>query len=145
MNMTLHHQSTHYPTTTQELKSRSGDLRIIETKFIEVETSPGNSIIVAVVYRPNTHPTLTSTAQLEQFLVSFENILMELDRLNKTCYLLTDSNIDLLKVDTHARTKQFLDSMYDYKFLQIITKVTRCVNGSVSLIDHIITNSNNYL
>ena len=66
---------------------------------------------------------------------------MELDRTKKTCYLLTDSNIDLLKVDTHSRTKEFVDSLFDYKFLEIITKVTRSINGSVSLIDHIITNS----
>ena len=41
--------------------------QIIETQFIEVETSPGHTIIVASIYRPNTHSTLTSTAQLEQF------------------------------------------------------------------------------
>ena len=108
-----------------------------------MELRPGHSIVVAAIYRPNTHHSLTETQQLDQFLEVFSNILTELASLNKTCYLLTDSNLDLLKVNTHARTQTYIDTIFENKFLQIITKVTRSFRGSVSLIDHIITNSNN--
>ena len=116
--------------------------RVIETQFIEVELRPGHSIVIASIYRPNTHPTFTETEQLDQFLEIFSNILAELASLNKTCYLLTDSNLDLLKVNSHNRTQTYIDNIFEQKFLQVITKVTRSFRGSVSLIDHIITNSN---
>ena len=116
--------------------------RVIETQFIEVELRPGHSIIIASIYRPNTHATLTDTEQLDEFLETFSNILSELNALNKTCYILTDSNIDLLKCNSHNRTQTYLNSIFDQKFLQIISKVTRSFHGSASLIDHIITNCN---
>ena len=55
--------------------------RVIETQFVEIETRPGNWITVASIYRPNTHPTLTSSEQLDQFLETFENILNLLSNL----------------------------------------------------------------
>ena len=55
-------------------------------------------------------------------------------------YLMGDFNIDLIKVDTHNQTKDFVHSLYTNAFYPTISKPTRVTEHSATLLDTIITN-----
>ena len=57
-------------------------------------------------------------------------------------YLLGDFNIDLLKDETHRPTSDFLDLIYSYHLVPTILKPTHITETSATIIDNIITNSN---
>ena len=54
-------------------------------------------------------------------------------------------NIDLLKHHAHQQTGQYVDMLYSYDLLPIITKPTRITSHTATLIDHIYTNTINGL
>ena len=53
-----------------------------------------------------------------------------------------DFNINLLNVDTHVDTSEFLEMMYSFSYLPLITKPTRVTKSSATLIDNIFSNFN---
>ena len=55
-------------------------------------------------------------------------------------YLMGDFNINLLNVDKHIPSSQFLETMYSYGYCPIINKPTRIQGYAATLIDHIYTN-----
>ena len=55
--------------------------------------------------------------------------------------LLGDFNIDLLKFSIHGDTANYLDSILNYSLLPLITLPTRIIHNSATLIDNIITTS----
>ena len=55
----------------------------------------------------------------------------------KTGYLMGDFNIDLLKVNLHAKTNEFVNDVISQGFLPKITRPTRITPHSATLIDHI--------
>ena len=59
---------------------------------------------------------------------------------NKTIYLCGDFNVDLLK-QAHVYTDLFLETLYSYGMLPIITKPTRITSTTATLIDNIFTNN----
>ena len=61
---------------------------------------------------------------------------------NKVAYLMGDFNIDLLKVNIHAKTKEFVNDVISQGFLPKITRPTRITPRSATLIDHIYSNDN---
>ena len=72
--------------------------------------------------------------------------LMKGLNLNKyDAYILGDMNIDLLKHHMHQQTGQYLDMLYSYDLLPVITKPTRITSQTATLIDHIYTNTTNSL
>lgn len=114
--------------------------RIIETITVELELENKHKINISSIYRPNTHPELTSTQQLNQFTDLFADLMAELSSTNKDSFIMGDLNIDILKVKTHEKTSNFIENCLANGFLQIITKPTRVSNGSATLIDHLYTN-----
>ena len=56
---------------------------------------------------------------------------------NKVSYLMGDLNIDLLKVNIHAKTNEFVNDVISQGFLPKITRPTRITPQSAKLIDHI--------
>ena len=56
---------------------------------------------------------------------------------NKTLYFLGDYNVDLLNIDKHQDSQDFIDLMYSNSFLPAITKPTRVTAKSATLIDNI--------
>ena len=48
-----------------------------------------------------------------------------------------DFNIDLLKVNIHAKTNEFVNDVISHGFLPKITRPTRITPHSATLIDHI--------
>ena len=52
-----------------------------------------------------------------------------------------DFNIDLIKVDTHNQTKDFVHSLYTNAFYPTSSKPTRVTEHSATLLDNIIPSS----
>ena len=91
------------------------------------------------VYRPSgNHPSLTNNDLFVSFMESFSNLLGSVS--NKDCYILTDSNINLLSLSNSSNSFDFLDLLLSNGFLNLITKATRFSKNSFSLIDQIFTN-----
>ena len=63
---------------------------------------------------------------------------------NKYCYITGDFNLDLLKHESHSITAQFLEALFLYGFLPMITKPTRITAHSATLIDNIFTNNTTF-
>ena len=51
-----------------------------------------------------------------------------------------DMNIDLLQIDNHEKTSDYLDDILRYGFMPYITNPTRVTDHSATLIDHIYGN-----
>ena len=109
---------------------------VIESLFIEIQISSNKSIIVGVVYRPNTPPR----ANFDQFSESLMNVMNIINNEHKQLMLMGDLNIDLLKFETHAKTSNFIDDMFSYGLKPLITRPTRLTTHSATLIDHMFSN-----
>ena len=105
-----------------------------ESCCIEIENDKNRNIIVGVIYRSHT--------SIGCFNADIDSILQILTKENKIHYLLGDFNIDLLKDETHRPTSDFLDLIYSYHLVPTILRPTRITETSATIIDNIITNSN---
>ena len=115
--------------------------RIFESVFIEIVID-NKKIVVGSVYRPGTKaPGLTFTQQFAEFSEILSQTLSELGSKYDSVYILGDFNLDVLKIDQNRFVSEYVDTLFAYGFLQIITKPTRISGNSATLIDHIITNS----
>ena len=118
--------------------------RIIETLFIEIIDCNNQKIVVGSIYRPGTKcPGLSFTDQFAQFVDILSNVLSELGSTYDKVFIFGDFNLDLLKVNENKFVSEYVDTLFSYGFLQIVTKPTRISTNSATLIDHIITNSSN--
>ena len=117
--------------------------KIVETVFVEIELPSKKKIVVGSIYRPNSaYVNMSSLQQLEKFLETINSIICKISSTGKRVYLLGDFNIDLLKIEHHKQTADYINSLFSFGCLQLITLPTRCINKSSTLIDHIITNVN---
>ena len=60
---------------------------------------------------------------------------------NKTCIIIGDFNIDLLKFELHSATDGFLSTLGSNFFQPYIPQPTRITDHSAALIDNIFLNS----
>ena len=102
----------------------------IESCFIELETTQGNTLIGSLYRPPNTPPS--------EFLKNFNNIATILQTEKKNVIMGLDHNMDLLKHQSHNQTKSFLESIYNQGLVPLITKPTRITSNSATLIDNIL-------
>ena len=110
---------------------------VCETLFVEIKLTPKSKpIIIGCIYRPNTAPK----ADLDIFSETILGLMMTIQDENRTAYLLGDFNIDLLKYNTHDKTKLYVDSVLTHGFMPVISKPTRVTHQTATLIDHIYTN-----
>ena len=116
--------------------------RIFESLAIEV-TINSRKVIIGSMYRPGTkHPTLTFDENYKEFLELFSNFCSNLIPLGSV-YLLGDINLDFLKYKKCEKVTNFVDLLFSFGLLQILTKPTRCTPSSATLIDVILTNEIN--
>jgi hypothetical protein len=101
---------------------------ILETLFIELDDK-----IVGVIYRP-------PNTDLSIFNENIQTLLDIIKSKNKKCYIAGDFNIDLLNVDKHEETSNFIDIMFSYGFLPLVNKPTRVTKSSATIIDNIFSN-----
>ena len=109
----------------------------IEGVFIEIEKfylNQDKNIIIGSLYRPPNTCVNTYNAELTK-------ILGKIQKENKKCYLMGDFNLNLLKIDEHLPTSEFLELMHANHFYPIINKPTRITENSATLIDNIFCNS----
>jgi len=111
---------------------------VIETLFVEINCPITNKqTIIGSIYRPNSPPL----ANINVFLENLYSIIELIEKENKSCFLMGDFNIDMLKINTHYTTKLFVDTMFAYGLTPHITKPTRITEHSATLIDNIFSNN----
>ena len=109
-------------------------LSYIETLFIEFKLNR-RSVVVGVIYKiPNSN--------INDFLETLDQITSTLADENKTIYLMGDYNFNLLNHHS-LHIESFINIMHSNNLFNVITKPTRVVRGSATLIDHIWTNDYN--
>ena len=110
----------------------------IESLYIEIDktmiTGFDRNIVVGVVYRP-------PNTEIDVFNTYLNNMLSTVDLSKKACYIMGDFNINLLKVDSHNLSKEFIDIMFSHSYFPLVNKPTRVTDTSATLIDNIFSNS----
>ncbi len=103
-----------------------------DTLFIEIDTKPKSSII-AVLYRP-------PDSQFYPFIDHLSTTIDKINKEHKPAFICGDFNIDLLKIQSHKPTNDFINMFYTGSFYPLIDKPTRVTTKSCTLIDNIFTN-----
>ena len=109
---------------------------IMESLFIEIDKNNINkdkNCIIGVIYRP-------PDTDVKEFNQSINNILSSIQTEKKLAYFLGDYNLDLLSIDKHKGTQDFIDMMYSFSMFPCITKPTRVTSRSATLIDNVFAN-----
>lgn len=112
-----------------------------ENIFVEIEsknTMPSKNIIIGVIYRP---PNVLHT----QFIGYLEEILSIIDKEKKAVALAGDFNYDLTKNMQDKNVLSFSNLLSSYGYISTISKPTRVVRGSSTLLDNIFVNDHNYV
>ena len=107
-----------------------------EFLFVEIDTGPkSKNIIVGNFYRSPAHtPTV--------FIQCFNDILESLKKhSNKHILLMGDANIDYIKYDICPHAKEIFDVVSQHGLIPVISRPTRIIDHSMTLIDHIYSNS----
>ena len=117
--------------------------RIFESLCVEVEFSKNNSALFISLYRPPSHDILPPSKQNEVFLETLETLLSNLSRVNKEVYILTDSNIDLLSINSNKLSSDYFNKLLFHGFCNTTYKATRFSKVKHSLIDQILSKSIN--
>lgn len=101
-----------------------------EAVFIElIEPFFKKKLIVGCIYRPPSSNT-------NLFIDCFYNTLGTITNEHKTCYIMSDTNINLFS----NQSAKFIDLINASSFRPLITKATRITPTSKTLIDNIFTN-----
>ena len=106
---------------------------IIESLFVEINVPHGKNIVVGVIYRPPNQNTAV-------FIDELNDILINIIRGNKLCYIMGDFNLDLLRYNDNVPTQEFIDRLFSYSFYPLISNPTRITSHTATLIDNIFTN-----
>lgn len=91
------------------------------------------NVLIAVIYRP-------PNKDIASFNKELDDLLSITKKEQKFMYIMGDFNINLLNVDNHTASADFLQCMYSYAFLPLINKPTRVTETSSTLIDNIFCN-----
>ena len=114
------------------------DLRTDCTESCWIEIDPGfrkKHLLIGCIYR---HPR----GNIDSFTTKLEELFEQNNLHNRyDVYIVGDINIDFFKFIGHLPTEKYLNMLYAYNFLPIITKPTRLTDYTKTLIDHIYTNA----
>jgi len=97
-------------------------------------TVPHGKNIVGCVYRPPNQNTAL-------FLDKFNDVLSYITKNNKQCYIMGEFNLDLLQYNHHTLTQEFIDTLFSFAFIPLISNPTCLTSYSATLIDNIFTNN----
>ena len=76
-----------------------------------------------------------------QFHYRYKSNIETISNENKTCYLMGDFNIDLLKEEVYRPIRDYLNLLFSHSFLPKLVKPTRITPTTATLIDNILTNN----
>ena len=74
----------------------------------------GNLVLVVTYRPPNT--------DVKIFIQKLNNILDQIKRERKLCYIMGDYNINILNYESNSATAEFVDTMYAFTFLPLINQ-----------------------
>ena len=110
------------------------DKECAESLFVELFRTKEKNIIVGVIHRP-------PNQNQREFVNNIDQLIANISKENKSCYLMGDFNLNLLNHQSHDITGEFLDIMYSRMFVPLITRPTRITSHTATLIDNIFTNN----
>ena len=106
-----------------------------ESTFIEIILPNKKNMIIGFIYR---HPS--SNISIQKFIKElFQPVLDKIPSEEKTCALMGDFNIDLLKVDSNEESNTYYNIVTSHFCIPFILQPTRL--KSKTLIDNIFINS----
>jgi len=76
---------------------------VFENLVVEITLPKQKSTIFSCIYRPNNHKTLTPNEQINEFLNIFAKHAESLSSLKLPTYILSDTNLDLLKINNEKK------------------------------------------
>ena len=119
-----------------ELHDISSNMVENEVVTIEISLRSGKKCIVSSMYRaPNT--------TVSAFQCFYNSLLYAMRKTNPYAIIVgLDHNLDFLKADKHAGTKDFIHNSLDMGMVPTITKPTQITKSSTTLIDNIIVSEN---
>ena len=78
---------------------------------------------------------------MREFEDELEKLLSKIVKENKLFFLMGDINIDMLKMNQVPSVDKFMCQLFSSSLYPLITKPTRIMDRSATLIDNILTNS----
>ena len=119
---------------------------ILEATVIIAEVPGKYKLLLASVYRPNTHLVYNNNQQIDVFLESIGEFLEILNEYNLTTLVCGDFNLNLFLInDSNSKASAFLDIFGGFGFLNVITKASRIANNSYTALDQIFINDISFL
>ena len=115
------------------------DLSVINSDFeIMVLEMPRNEtvnkhIVLTIVYRP-------PNSDIQVFNDYISDLILKLKIESKTLFFLGDFNINLLDINNHLLSAEFIETMYSSTLFPFISKPTRVRGATATLIDNIFCN-----
>ena len=109
----------------------------IESVFIEIKKEQINSckdVVIGNIYRP-------PGGDVEEFTAHIADLLSMIKCESNYVYIMGDFNINLLNIDNHPASSEFLETMFSYSFIPLINKPTRVRETSATIIDNIFCNN----
>ena len=112
---------------------------VYESMFLEIYNNGANfnKFIIGSVYRRPSELIDDLTQFIEEFSITLNNI----HAISKQAYINRDFNIDLLQLHTNTHYNTFYDNTTAQGFFPKITRPTRSVGNSHTLIDNVFTNN----
>jgi hypothetical protein len=104
-----------------------------EVLTIEVTNTASKNFLVSTCYRPPDGDTCSFSNYIKYLITK--------NKEQKKLFIIGDININILKYNEHAATKNFFDDMFQLNIFPIINKPTRVTSKSITAIDNILTNS----
>ena len=114
-------------------KYSSSHYNISESIFVEIKNKSKKNLVIGCIYRHHT--------PISDFCTTFlDNTLKKITKSKKTCALLGDFNIDLIKYGSQTDVGTFYDQISTHGFRPLILQPTRLTSSSATLIDNIFIN-----
>ena len=107
---------------------------VSETLFIELKNNKKESAVVGVIYRP-------PKSKMKEFEDELEALISKIIKENKLIYLMGDINIDMLKMNQVSSVGKYMYQLFSSSLYPLITKPSRIMDKSATLIDNLSTNS----
>ena len=101
----------------------------MENSFIELKCIKENVLIGSLYRPPNTNE--------KKFLASYKRIITKLSKQKLPHLFGLDHNMNLLKIDRHEPTSQFVELTLDKGLIPCVTRPTRITHTSATLIDNV--------
>ena len=117
--------------TISDLNMESNDFVYVENVWLELVIND-TPFILGAIYRLSNH-------SVNEFTKALENQLEKISISKKSCFIVRDLNIDLIKFQQDNNTSDFINIMLmlTSNFLPVITMPTRITSKSATLVDHI--------